>query len=72
MRHERGIWRRAISVPEAVRLVAMVCGGNRLDRFGVDRLPVERRMSNEVVFILLMLPIALCSIIIGGAIIVSH
>lgn len=29
-------------------------------------------MSTEVAFILLMLPIALASIIIGGAIIVAH
>lgn len=29
-------------------------------------------MSNEVAFILLMLPIALGAVLIGGAIIVSH
>lgn len=33
---------------------------------------MERRVSNEIAFILLMMPIALGAIIIGGAIIVSH
>jgi hypothetical protein len=41
-------------------------------RGAMDRAKMERRMSDEVTFILLMLPIALGVIIIGGAILVSH